>query len=205
MELAWGWIISRWFRIYVNRKVKQTNKQTHTHTHTQTSFANTHTHTNTQTHKHTHKHTNTHKHTHKHAHTHTHKHTNTHTQTHKHTTQHTHTHTLYSGIQILPNDKPLSEKWGQYRKSREKLFSLINNSKSKRILLMSGDVHNGEIFETHELLNRFILPEITASGLTHSISEQMPFVHFVVGKILRSHFRVENYYYVDRNYGIIEM
>ncbi len=65
---------------------------------------------------------------------------------------------ITSGIQVLPADKPIQEKFANYRTSYERLFTLIRSTgcKGKMLLIivglkgaffLSGDVHYGEIFK----------------------------------------------------------
>ena len=93
---------------------------------------------------------------------------------------------IASGIQILPISRiKTSEGWHRFADSQKRLFSLINKfkiEKQKDILLISGDVHRGEIMKTvckyeHEsgvYFNEFL--EVTSSGLTHSIGDDAPFI-----------------------------
>ena len=51
-----------------------------------------------------------------------------------------------SGTQILPIDRIITEAW--YPSSREKLFNLIGKYKKSGVLLLTGDVHQGQILKT---------------------------------------------------------
>lgn len=72
---------------------------------------------------------------------------------------------IVNGIQIIPEDHKY-EKWSNFPLSRDRLFNLINSSKSNCILL-SGDRHIAEISKI-ELNSGKEIYEITSSGMTHS-------------------------------------
>ncbi|CAM1366095.1 alkaline phosphatase D family protein [Tenacibaculum xiamenense] len=74
---------------------------------------------------------------------------------------------IVSSIQILSSEHGF-EKWANFPNEVEKLFKLIQKSKSKNILFLSGDRHISE-FSTLQLdsLN-YPLIDFTSSGLTHS-------------------------------------
>lgn len=72
---------------------------------------------------------------------------------------------IVNGIQVIPEDHKY-EKWANFPLSRDRLFNLINSSKSNCILL-SGDRHIAEISKL-ELSSGKEIYEITSSGMTHS-------------------------------------
>jgi alkaline phosphatase D len=53
---------------------------------------------------------------------------------------------IVSGIQILPFNRFLTESW--YSKDREKLFNLIGKLSKSGVVLISGDVHFGQMYKT---------------------------------------------------------
>ncbi len=76
-------------------------------------------------------------------------------------------HIIASGIQFL-SDSKLVEKWNDYPKSKARLYELFEKYRPSGLILISGDVHYGEILE-HKLENSdLIIREITSSGMTHS-------------------------------------
>eukprot|EP01084_Bolivina_argentea_P008865 16572_1 len=89
---------------------------------------------------------------------------------------------IASGIQITPISRiKTAETWARYPESQKRLFKLINEIKVKKkqeIILISGDVHRGEIMKVvcqyGNYFNEFT--EVTSSGLTHSIGDDAPFV-----------------------------
>eukprot|EP01113_Clastostelium_recurvatum_P040848 TRINITY_DN6400_c0_g1_i5.p2 TRINITY_DN6400_c0_g1~~TRINITY_DN6400_c0_g1_i5.p2 ORF type:complete len:408 (+),score=58.12 TRINITY_DN6400_c0_g1_i5:1408-2631(+) len=99
-------------------------------------------------------------------------------------------HIIGSGIQVMPNDKAFSEKWGHFPDSRARLIRAM--SRVPNPILISGDVHYGELFDVSECTiamqerppgyqctpaerDDHLLHEITSSGLTHSIHSSVPF------------------------------
>jgi alkaline phosphatase D len=76
---------------------------------------------------------------------------------------------VVSSIQVLTTN-PMFETWGQFPKERNRLLSLLNAVKeNKSVVLLSGDVHHGEILDSSvgvkKSMGRTI--EVTSSGLTH--------------------------------------
>jgi alkaline phosphatase D len=51
-----------------------------------------------------------------------------------------------SGTQILPFNRILTENWEKH--SREKLFDILGRVKKDGIILLSGDVHTGQMLKT---------------------------------------------------------
>ena len=74
---------------------------------------------------------------------------------------------IMSSIQFLSHEHGF-ETWGNMPHEVEKLKSLITNSKSKRVILLSGDRHLSEISATNIKGLNYPLYDFTSSGLTHS-------------------------------------
>jgi len=53
---------------------------------------------------------------------------------------------IVSPTQILPFNRILTEAW--YGESRKKLFSIIGKLKKSGVILITGDIHEGEILKT---------------------------------------------------------
>ena len=82
-----------------------------------------------------------------------------------------------SSIQVLTTN-PALESWGHYPEERFRLLQLLNNNvrKGAAVVILSGDVHHGELLDSSTGLRlngnwnegdgRII--EVTTSGLTHS-------------------------------------
>lgn len=81
---------------------------------------------------------------------------------------------IVAGIQMLPTDLPRMEYFNRFPHEREKLLDMILNSGASGVLLLSGDVHFGELNQVlctnDEDSEDFVrLDEITSSGMTHSL------------------------------------
>jgi hypothetical protein len=102
-------------------------------------------------------------------------------------------HIIGSGIQVLPADKPIQEKWGHYPQSRRRLFDLFGKTKPKGLLLVSGDVHFAEMMVMPAKCSGvgYDILETTSSGLTHSCDGQAPFIcQFALNTFLKSRYHV---------------
>jgi alkaline phosphatase D len=74
-------------------------------------------------------------------------------------------HLLANGIQIIPEEQGF-EKWANFPKARTRLLNLLEETKPKNPLLISGDRHIAEYSRLKT--NTLDIPEITSSGLTHT-------------------------------------
>jgi alkaline phosphatase D len=90
---------------------------------------------------------------------------------------------VVSGIQMLHVGRGAGESWSLFPHEREKLLQILGKCKARGVLLLSGDVHFGEISEgkcastttststtsdNKKTLDNNYVVEITSSGLTHS-------------------------------------
>ena len=80
-------------------------------------------------------------------------------------------HLIVSSVQVLTS-VPAVESWGHFPRSRTRLLSLLQSAAPRGALIMSGDVHYGELLgrgggEEHapEVL------EVTSSGITHTCAD----------------------------------
>lgn len=84
-------------------------------------------------------------------------------------------HVVISSIQILTSN-PVVESWGHFPRSKQRLLSLFQKYDPRGLVLISGDVHHGEL--SHAQLKRESADgtdgkhetswvEVTSSGLTH--------------------------------------
>lgn len=71
-----------------------------------------------------------------------------------------------NGTQIIPDKYPY-EKWANFPKSRNRLFNLLQKNQDKKFILLSGDLHTGEISRITPEGFSSPLYEHTSSGLTH--------------------------------------
>jgi len=109
-----------------------------------------------------------------------------------------------SGIQMLPGDKFVQEKWIYYPGNLDRLIFLIAKYKVPGTILMSGDVHMGEMMVANCSDIGYPLYEITSSGLTHSVRSQVPFISpSTIGKYYRS--SLTTYLTYDKNFGSIDI
>ncbi len=73
---------------------------------------------------------------------------------------------VVSSSQVLPFEHDF-EKWSDYPSSRQRLLGLLDQSKFKNIVFLSGDRHFGELSKLALPSGRMVW-EATSSGLTHS-------------------------------------
>ena len=121
---------------------------------------------------------------------------------------------IVSPIQIMAVGRFGEENWGSlYKESQQKLFDLlIKYNSNKRVILISGDLHRGEMqkikcINTDNNDERQDFYEITSSGLTHATFENEAY-------LLRQVTEIDDYLYDDgtnlckylgRNYGEINI
>ncbi|EKF31225.1 hypothetical protein MOQ_004942 [Trypanosoma cruzi marinkellei] len=110
-----------------------------------------------------------------------------------------------SGVQLIMDEK-VSESWGAFPLSRNRLFLLLRRYMSERVIFISGDVHLGEIGmdttrDAMEALGYPIL-EATSSGLTHS-SAKFWGLPTLMTTLFPSRRRVG--VYVERNFGVVRL
>jgi alkaline phosphatase D len=72
-----------------------------------------------------------------------------------------------SGIQVIPDDHGY-EKWGNLPHERKRFLDLIEKSKVKNPIIISGDRHIAELSEYTFQDFSGVITELTSSGLTHS-------------------------------------
>jgi len=98
---------------------------------------------------------------------------------------------LCSSTQVIPNEKGMDE-WGNFPRERQRLIALL--AKSKGVILLSGNVHFGEV---SQLIDGVASPltEFTSSGMTHvnALYAKAPNKYRVAGP------------YVDLNFGLVEI
>jgi len=109
---------------------------------------------------------------------------------------------IASGSQILPDDRIFPEHW--FDKSRQRLLDLIQKYKVSGVILLSGDVHYAEIMK-HPCPQRvgYNLYEFTSSGLTHYISEYIPFGGQFFNELFPHTFNTPKDRFIEKNFGIL--
>jgi alkaline phosphatase D len=70
---------------------------------------------------------------------------------------------LVSSIQIIANDHYF-EKWGNFPHERDRFFQLLQKTKTKNLVILSGDRHLSSIAK-HDTAKNGLIYEITSSGL----------------------------------------
>jgi alkaline phosphatase D len=75
-------------------------------------------------------------------------------------------HIIASGIQFLPYQHRF-EKWANFPQARQRLLTLLRETRPRGVLLISGDRHIGEVSRVPVPGLRRPVYEITSSGLTH--------------------------------------
>ncbi|KEG13294.1 alkaline phosphatase [Trypanosoma grayi] len=109
------------------------------------------------------------------------------------------------GVQLIMDEK-VSENWGAFPRSRERLFALLRRHHSERVLFVTGDVHLGEIGMdvTRDAIQTLGYPivEATSSGLTHSAAKFIG-LPTLIKMVFPTPRRVG--VYVERNFGIIKL
>jgi alkaline phosphatase D len=99
---------------------------------------------------------------------------------------------IASSTQVIPNEKGMDE-WGNFPHERQKLFDLIDETGASGVILLSGNVHFGELSRYSG--GDYPLYELTSSGMTH-VNESYARAtnqHRVVGPVIR------------KNFGLIEI
>ncbi len=76
-------------------------------------------------------------------------------------------HIIASGIQFIPEEH-IYEKWANFPAERKRLFDLIGQTNARGVILLSGDRHIAEISKYEHPGINYLIYEVTASGLTHS-------------------------------------
>ncbi|QHT71618.1 alkaline phosphatase family protein [Rhodocytophaga rosea] len=76
-------------------------------------------------------------------------------------------HLIGNGIQVIP-DEHIYEKWANFPKARKRLFDVLASTGAQHVMLLSGDRHIAEISKYTQPGVSAPIYEVTASGLTHS-------------------------------------
>lgn len=103
-------------------------------------------------------------------------------------------HIIGSGIQFIPDRHPY-EKWANFPSARERLFKLVASSGAKGVIFISGDRHIAEISKKEIDGIDYPVYEVTASGLTHSSTNNTDEINpYRVGPLVN-----------QKNFGIIRI
>jgi alkaline phosphatase D len=95
---------------------------------------------------------------------------------------------IASSIQVIPNEKGMDE-WGNYPVERDSLLQLIRTKGGGRTILVSGNVHFGEL-SAKVLDEGAAIWELTSSGLTHTneVYAEAPNRFRTAGPVIERHF-----------------
>lgn len=103
-------------------------------------------------------------------------------------------HILTSGIQVIPEEH-IFEKWANFPAARKRLFSLLVKTQPKGTFFISGDRHIAELSKISIDGLPYPLYDFTASGLTHTWSEEWPENNsYRIGDLI-----------IKKNYGVIDI
>lgn len=126
-------------------------------------------------------------------------------------------HIVVSSVQVLTTN-PAMESWGHYPRERDRLIRLL--SITRNVVLLSGDVHHGEILDPLAAVHartiskdsdkerqRYGFLEVTSSGMTHDCSKH------IYGKMCKPlldifhhhRFADVNNYFIGRNFGTMKI
>jgi hypothetical protein len=114
---------------------------------------------------------------------------------------------IMAGIQILRDNTSIEEQFGWLGKS--KLFSLISKFKLSNVVLLSGDVHYSNMYQSScESFSGYTIPEFSSSGMTHNMGLQYggvpKFMENVVDVLLDPNYSVLKAF-KDYNFGHITL
>eukprot|EP00924_Labyrinthula_sp_SR-Ha-C_P005319 maker-scaffold_1-snap-gene-28.28-mRNA-1 protein AED:0.15 eAED:0.15 QI:127/1/1/1/1/1/3/76/434 len=117
---------------------------------------------------------------------------------------------IASSLQALPDDKPKgNENWNSLPVSRQRLFNTIGGSSAENVIILSGDIHFSEISEAECICGdeSFLLPEFTASGMTHSSGEtwRSQFFKRIEFYFNPTTWHLSNSQQLNKNFGEIEV
>jgi alkaline phosphatase D len=109
---------------------------------------------------------------------------------------------ILSSIQVWSTN-PAMESWGQFPKEHERLWKLLQKHYSQSaapVIVLSGDVHHGEILGQPGYL------EVTSSGLTHHCGQPKLYGRLCqpILEAFHRHRHKREEYYIGLNYGIVE-
>lgn len=117
---------------------------------------------------------------------------------------------IVSGLQVLPDlvINNAIECWNLLPASRARLLDTITKSRAQGVVLVSGDVHFGEMMAATctcaDSDSTYSIPEITSSGLTHSwgtTPAPVSFLLYLVLNLIPNTWRIDNKIYLGLNFG----
>mmetsp|Transcript_11934 Transcript_11934/g.14180 ORF Transcript_11934/g.14180 Transcript_11934/m.14180 type:complete len:536 (+) Transcript_11934:79-1686(+) len=89
-------------------------------------------------------------------------------------------HIIVSSIQVWTSN-PFVESWGHFPSARKRLATLLQQSKPKGVVFISGDVHFAELIAGTSPQD---VVEVTSSGMTH-FARKTPFIGWAIGQVIK--------------------
>ncbi len=80
-------------------------------------------------------------------------------------------HIIVSGVQVLALDHPY-ETWARFPRARDRLFRIVEETRPRGLVFLSGDRHHAEYSELRR--GPLVLRDLTSSGLTHVYDQRGP-------------------------------
>lgn len=77
---------------------------------------------------------------------------------------------IMSSIQVIP-EKHGFEKWGNFPHERQRMFDVIETSRAKNVIILSGDRHISEFSKINLPNVNYPIIDFTSSGLTHAYTD----------------------------------
>ena len=117
---------------------------------------------------------------------------------------------VVSGLQVFPDlvINNAIECWNLLPVSRTRLLKTITESKAQGVILVSGDVHFSEMMQAvctcKDSGTQYSIPEVTASGLTHSWGTVPVVLSYLLTMVLYNipnTWRIDNLIYFGLNFG----
>ncbi len=106
-----------------------------------------------------------------------------------------------SSLQLLSSEHPY-EHWGNYPKSRTRMFQLLAAAKPKLTIILSGDRHLAEISKLDDPLLPYPLYDVTSSGLTHHVDFLYQLGNFF--SLEKNRYRMERLFF-ECSFGVIDI
>ena len=112
-------------------------------------------------------------------------------------------HVVVSSVQVLTST-PTVESWGHFPSERARLLRLFKETKPRGLVVLSGDVHIGELLAVSPVAASPL--EVTSSGMTHSCVGTLP-TDALCNVVWKHTFPAPNRrgVWVGRNFGQIDV
>ena len=96
------------------------------------------------------------------------------------------------------------EYWGYA--NRKHLYDVLQANEMENVVLLTGDAHLGIVWEAEcsSFTGQRVLPEITSSGLSHSMHDSWPFSKNIFNKLSIKD-SIASDLFIDLNYGYLEI